>query len=201
MAEAPWTCRRIPILTYYGEQHNPAFTCGNCDVCFAADPGLSHTTDIKQDVERIKGVYERHRRDGYVTRTILRDRFGCSRPHQRVVEYLVFKGVLIEVPYKSKSKSHDILRTRFKMVGSKIFSEIKLRTNEKSNYSFPVPNSPTCLLSALHGSQISGSIVTSQSTPIRRSRSRESANDPLMILHMPTLWNWTSQRMGQRRLS
>lgn len=103
MAEAPWTCRRIPILTYYGERHDPAFTCGNCDVCFAADSGLPHTTDITQDVERIKGLFERPGRRGFVTRTAIRKKFSYSLHGQRIVEYLVFKGVLKEFLYTSYS--------------------------------------------------------------------------------------------------
>lgn len=99
MAEAPWTCRRIPILTYYGEQHDPAFTCGNCDVCFAADSGLPRTIDIKQDLERINALFECPGPREFVTRTAIRKKLSYSLRGQRVVEYLVFKGILKEFPY------------------------------------------------------------------------------------------------------
>ena len=115
MAEAPWTCRRIPILTYYEEQHDPAFTCGNCDVCFVADSGLPDT-NIEQGVERIRRLFEGRRGNQFdtVTRTELRKMFGYSLYGQRVVEYLVFKGILEESPYMSP---YGVLNCRLKMVG------------------------------------------------------------------------------------
>ena len=117
MAETPWTCRRIQILKYYGEQHDPASTCGNCDVCFAENSELPHTINIRQDVERIERLFERAEPHEFVTRTALRKEFG-STPHlHRVVEYLVFKGVLKEVLYMA----HGKLRCRLTMVGSKTF--------------------------------------------------------------------------------
>lgn len=117
MAEAPWTCRRIPILSYYNEQPDPAFTCGNCDVCFAADSGSPYTTDIRQDVVNIRELFTgaRGHQVDIFTRTELGKKFGSSRHRQRVVEYLVFKGILEELPYMGAYG----LNCRIKMVGSK----------------------------------------------------------------------------------
>ena len=114
MAEEPWTCRRISILRFYGEQHDPASTCGNCDVCFAENSELSHTIDIRQDVERIEGLFGAAKPHDFVTRTTLRREFGSSLHHHRVVEYLTFKGVLKEDLYMA----HGQLRCRLMMVGS-----------------------------------------------------------------------------------
>lgn len=135
MAEAPWTCRRIPILTYYGERPGPAYTCGNCDVCFAADSGLPRTTNIKQDVERIKDLFGRPGQREFVTRTAIRKKLSDSSHTQRVVEYLVFKGVLKEFPYMN----HNILRCGLKMVRSKSFrkSNDVLTMNQNQTTGFP----------------------------------------------------------------
>ena len=114
MAEAPWTCRRIPILSYYNEPPHPAYTCGNCDVCFAAEPELPYTINIKQDVERVQELFRGHK-FGTVTRTELRKKFGYSQLAQRVVEYLVFKGILKESPFTMK---YGGLNCRLMMVAS-----------------------------------------------------------------------------------
>lgn len=116
MAEAPWTCRRIPILSYYNQLPDPAYACGNCDVCFAADPELPYTTNIKRNVEQIQGFFRGHR-SAEVTRTALYTKVGRSQHSKRVVEYLVFKGILKESPYKDKD--HHRLNCRLVMVASK----------------------------------------------------------------------------------
>lgn len=114
MAEAPWTCRRIPILSYYNELPDPAYACGNCDVCFTADPELPYTTNIKRKVEQIQEFF-RARQSAEVARTQLYKEVGKSQHSKRVVEYLVFKGILKESPYKE----HHRLNCRLLMVASK----------------------------------------------------------------------------------
>ena len=114
MAEAPWTCRRIPILSYYNKPPDPSFTCGNCDVCFATDSGLPYQTNIEEDVERIQGQFKGRQ---LVTRTELGKKFGFSQRGQRVVEYLAFKGILRESPYTNK---HGVLNCRLTIVSSKV---------------------------------------------------------------------------------
>jgi hypothetical protein len=147
MAEEPWTCRRIPILSYYGQQPGPAFKCGNCDVCFADNLGLPYTIDITQHIERLQKLcFERPGgQTKAIGRTEIRRKMGDHRNGLRVVEYLVFKGILREVPWQ-----HDrVLRCRLEMVGS--FWKSRLFTN-KPNYRFPdLWFPPPCLLSALHG--------------------------------------------------
>jgi len=149
MAEAPWTCRRIPILTYYGEQPDPGFICDNCDICFAADSQLADTTSIKKDVECIQRLFE-GRQFAPLCRTELHKSLRYSQHGKRVVEYLVFKGILKETPYVNKY----VLHCRLMMVGSKIFHVVKPFTNDKPNCRFLDSHSPPpCLLSVLRGFQ------------------------------------------------
>jgi hypothetical protein len=171
MAEAPWTCRRIPILTYYGEQHDPAFTCGNCDVCFAADSGLANTTSIKGDVECIRRLFERHQ-FAPLRRTDLYQTLRHSRHGQRVVEYLVFKGILKELPHMNKF----VLGCRLVMVGSKSF--------RKSNYLLIISRTTDSWTHAPYQHACSTSSAASKastvpkvSTPSSQPQSKEAGHE------------------------
>ena len=171
MAEAPWICRRIPILMYYGEQHDPAFTCGNCDVCFAADSGLPDTTSIMQDVERIRGLFEQ-RQFAPLTRTDLHKRLRHSRDGQRVVEYLVFKGILKELPHVNGYA----LNCRLIMVGSKFFRESisLLRISRTTDYRTDTPHQHARSASSAASKT---STAPEASTPSNQPQSEEAGHE------------------------
>ena len=199
MAEAPWTCRRIPILSYYNEPPDPAYTCGNCDVCFAADPDLPYTTNIEQAVEHIQEFFNRLREDqfGTVTRAKLHKTVGSSQHGPRVVEYLVFKGILKESPYVQ----HGKLNCYLLRVASKIIQGSQDLFTNKPKYRLPFWDSyrpPPCLFSALHGFQNFRNLETLQWAPGRRRRPSVSGYYPPVTLKMPILWSWMSQKMCQR---